>query len=152
MVGQTVHFDGTFDNFDNKMYVLRPCFRLDRHKFLSFSATQFVSNTSQDPLVIGPTETNSDLRIFNADGGLLFKDFANSNDHFLRTCQSLLERMVNTVPSSVKLSDPVVPIPVKPELVTLLWNNDTMQFSGQIRVSNTLCYVGSDIDDRRSRF
>jgi hypothetical protein len=110
-------------------------------------ATQFVSNTSQDPLVIGPTETDSDLRIFNADGGALIKELANSNDRFISNCNSLLERMINTVPKGVTLSEPITPIAVKPQNIALFLNDDgeTLQFSGGIRVSLKLLIYASDL-------
>src|ERR1700761_5998089 len=89
-----------------------------------FRAVDFISNTTQNPLVVGPNETDSDLRIFNADGGALMRDFAKSNPHFLSTCQNLVERMVNTVPGTVKLSDPIIPISVKPQTIVLQFNDD----------------------------
>lgn len=39
---------------------------------------------------------------------------ADSNEFFLDTCRDLLERMINTVPKTVKLGDPIDIIPVKP--------------------------------------
>jgi hypothetical protein len=62
---------------------------------------------------------------------------AASKDFFQATCKSLLERMVNTVPKSVQLSDIITPISIKPN--RLYARVDTSQkaivVSGEIRVS-----------------
>ncbi|PTB62284.1 heme peroxidase [Trichoderma citrinoviride] len=49
-------------------------------------------------------------------------------------CQDLLERMINTVPKGVTLTDPIQPIPVKPlRLFATINTNGTMTMSGYIR-------------------
>ncbi|KAL6872280.1 heme peroxidase [Trichoderma longibrachiatum] len=84
----TVTFDTTTDSFDNIV------------------AKEFIGNVSQNPLAFGQNETTrSDFRIFNADGGDMISQMATSNDFFLDTCNTMFERMINTVPSNVKLVD-----------------------------------------------
>ncbi|KAH8894639.1 heme peroxidase [Thozetella sp. PMI_491] len=114
-------FDGSFDVFDNSV------------------AVQFVNNNTQNPLAFGKNATtNSDERIFHADGGNLIRQMADSNDLFLSTCASLMERMLNTVPRTVELSEPVEPRAVKPRFLRLDVNtgNDTITLAGSIRIMN----------------
>ncbi|KAH8886022.1 heme peroxidase [Thozetella sp. PMI_491] len=103
------------------------------------TATEFVGNISQNPLIVGENiTTRSDLRIFTSDGGGMISDMAASNDFFLSTCRVLLERMLNTVPSNVSLSDPIEPIMVKPRALDVEINtNGNMTVSGTVRIANT---------------
>lgn len=112
-------FDGTVGAFDNVV------------------AVQFVRNISQNPLAFGHNhETRSDARIFNADGGELIRRMAKSNDFFISTCKDLVERMINTVPRDVQLTETITPIQVKPVGLKIRINDDaTMTISGEIRVS-----------------
>ncbi|UKZ67467.1 uncharacterized protein TrAtP1_008627 [Trichoderma atroviride] len=116
-----VTFDTTNDDFDNKV------------------ATEFVANITQNPLAFGQNETTrSDFRIFNADGGKVISQLAASNDYFLSTCTTMLERMINTVPRSVKLTDVLNPIAVKPRNLFITPNADgTLYVNGFIRITNT---------------
>jgi hypothetical protein len=64
------------------------------------------------------------------------RQFAANIDDFLGTCTNLIERMINTVPSFVKLTDPITPNPVKPVNIELQVADDgSLLFSGDIRVS-----------------
>ncbi|KAL0058831.1 hypothetical protein AAF712_014458 [Marasmius tenuissimus] len=78
----------------------------------------YLDGTTSNPLVVGPNvTTNSDLRIFSSDGNVtmqrpLHTSLANP-DTFKKTCGDLLERMINTVPVNVELTDPVTPIQYK---------------------------------------
>ncbi|KAH8887215.1 heme peroxidase [Thozetella sp. PMI_491] len=103
-------------------------------------AREFVANTSRNPLASGPNiTTRSDERIFNADGGEMIRKMAASNDFFLSTCTSLLERMVNTVPKEVILSDIIAPIDVKPKSLAVEVNtNGTLSVSGKFRIDDAL--------------
>ncbi len=59
------------------------------------------------------------------------------NGFFLSTCSALLERMINTVPSSIVLSDIIEVVPVKPRGLNIAINsNNSMTVSGTVRVSN----------------
>ncbi|KAH8879268.1 heme peroxidase [Thozetella sp. PMI_491] len=117
----TVAFDSTANFFDNKV------------------ATEFVANTTQNPLVSGHNETTrSDLRIFSSDGGALMNRFAESPELFSQTCKDLMERMINTVPKEVTLTDVITPVSVKPKWLTVDVNDDgTMSIAGEIRVSHS---------------
>lgn len=63
------------------------------------------------------------------------RSFAQDPDFFSSQCGSLLERMLNTVPKTVQLSEIIEPLPVKPfELVLSLASNGSLVMSGYIRV------------------
>ncbi|KAJ7476886.1 heme peroxidase [Mycena galericulata] len=116
-----VHFDDTFDVYDNHI------------------ATQYINHSSIDPLVVGfNTTTNSDARIFASDGNQTMLQFARSNGVFLSRCGDLLERMLNTIPASVRLGDIIEPLAVKPFQLSLFFNaTGGLQLSGNIRIFGT---------------
>lgn len=78
-------------------------------------ATEFISNTTKNPLVSGANvTTRSDDRIFNSDSRVTMRKLAQSNDYFASRCSILLERMLNTVSKEVVLTEPIDYYPVKP--------------------------------------
>ncbi|KAL7940999.1 heme peroxidase [Trichoderma barbatum] len=99
-------------------------------------AVQYVNNITQNPLAFGHNETtNSDARIFGSDGGIEIGLMASSPAYFYKTCQNLLERMINTVPKGVTLTEPIQPIDVKPSrLFATINSNKTMTMTGYIRL------------------
>ncbi|KAH8887236.1 heme peroxidase [Thozetella sp. PMI_491] len=118
----TVTFDTTTDIFDNNV------------------AKQFVANVSQNPLAFGSNiTTRSDFRIFNADGGNTIGNMAKSNDFFISTCATVLEKMLNTAPKEVVLGRPIEPLLVKPGSFNVEIGTDgNMTVLGRIRVADTL--------------
>ncbi|KAJ7037639.1 heme peroxidase [Mycena alexandri] len=128
------HFDTTFDHFDNNV------------------ATEYISGTTQNPLVVGANDTtNSDKRIFASDGNktmvgsvtpfvlriLPFMpsySFAQSADLFASTCASLFARMIDTVPAGVELTEVIEPLPVKPALISLILDGDNLKLPGLVRL------------------
>ncbi|KAF7337433.1 Peroxidase [Mycena sanguinolenta] len=129
------HFDTTFVTFDNNV------------------ALEYISGTTQNPLVVGFNDTtNSDKRIFwqrrerhYAIVRLLIRGantlsmpcrFANSLDVYASTCANLFVRMLDTVPSNVTLTDVITPLPVKPSNVELILDGNTLQLWGQVRLWN----------------
>ncbi|KAJ6474849.1 heme peroxidase, partial [Mycena sanguinolenta] len=113
------HFDTTNTHFDNNI------------------AMEYISGTSQNPLVVGFNDTtNSDKRIFGSDGNVTMLSFANSPDLFASRCSELFARMLDTVPSGVPLSDVITPMPVKPTTPTWLLDGDVLEFSGRVRFWN----------------
>ncbi|KAJ7848907.1 heme peroxidase [Mycena leptocephala] len=116
-----VHFDDTFDVYDNHI------------------AAQYINGTSTDPLVVGfNTATNSDARIFSADGNRTMRSFAMDPDFFVSRCGALLETMLNTVPAGVTLSDVIEPLVVKPrELRLFFTSTGGLTLSGNIRIFGT---------------
>src|SRR3569833_816777 len=103
-----------------------------------YRVKEFLANSTQNVLAFGSNvTTRSDCRIFTADGGDTIRKMAASSDDFMSTCQGLLERMLNTVPSGVKLTDIIKPIRIKPTLLetNLMPETKTMTIWGSVRVS-----------------
>ncbi|KAJ6570921.1 heme peroxidase [Mycena vulgaris] len=119
------HFDSTFVHFDNNV------------------ATEYIADTTQNPLVVGLNDTtNSDKRIFGSDGNATILSFANSPELFASTCADLFARMVDTVPRGVQLTEVITPLPVKPFGVQLTLDGDTLRLSGEVRLWN----MTADVD------
>ncbi|KAJ6488996.1 heme peroxidase [Mycena sanguinolenta] len=113
------HFDSTSVNFDNLF------------------ATEYISGTTQNPLVVGFNETtNSDKRIFGSDGNITMKSFADSPELFASTCADLIARMLDTVPTGVELTEIITPLPVKPSNLVISMAGDTLKLSGEVRFWN----------------
>ncbi|KAJ6578269.1 heme peroxidase [Mycena capillaripes] len=113
------HFDSTFSTFDNNV------------------ASEYISGTAQNPLVVGLNgTTNSDKRIFASDGNVTMKSFADSPDLFASTCATLFARMLDTVPRGVQLTEVIEPLPVKPANIVLLLDGESLKFSGLVRIFN----------------
>ncbi|KAF8180668.1 heme peroxidase [Mycena galopus ATCC 62051] len=111
------HFDSSFVNFDNNI------------------ATEYISGTTQNPLVVGLNDTtNSDKRIFGSDGNVTMSAFANSPELFASTCAELFAKMIDTVPSGIQLTDVVTPLPVKPIIAGFNLDGDTLRLGGRVRV------------------
>lgn len=120
-VGQVSRFEGessdSFARFDNVV------------------VNQYLNGTSENLLVVGTNDTlNSDRRVFGADGNTTMNELADAAT-FQAKCADVFERMVNTVPSTVTLSDPIEPVDIKPYILLLALNSDGMiDFQGRIRV------------------
>lgn len=115
--------DTTPDAFDNKV------------------VTEYLNGTTKSPLVVGPSvalKQNADFVVFNSDKNVTMNTLA-SPTNFTSTCASLLQRMIDVVPSGVALSDPILPYAVKPVGLQLTMNSGgaTLQLSGSIRVRTT---------------
>ncbi|KAJ3760046.1 heme peroxidase [Lentinula raphanica] len=69
--------------------------------------SEYLQNTTQNVLVVGPNvTTRSDFRIFSSDGNVTMQSLL-SSDTFNKTCGTLIERMLNTVPNGVTLTQPI---------------------------------------------
>ncbi|KAK0448961.1 heme peroxidase [Desarmillaria tabescens] len=111
-----VHFDSTHSSFDPAI------------------VTDYLDGTTENPLVVGPEGTNSDLLVFSADGNATMQSMSDANT-FTNTCQSILQRMIEVVPSSVTLSEVIDPIPIKPVAIQMTFDSSgTLAFTGEIRV------------------
>ncbi len=103
--------------------------------------TEYVSGNTTNPLVVGPSikaTRNSDFKVFNYDQNVTVQALADPAE-FGRICQTIFQKMIDTVPSSVTLSAPIQPYFVKPVKMQLTLNAgaSTMQLSGLIRVRTT---------------
>jgi hypothetical protein len=116
-----VNFDSSPAAFDNRV------------------AVEYVKGTTNNPLVIGKNETqNSDRRIFDSDKNETISGLAQSNAVFEATCSDIFSRMIDTVPESVKLSEPMEAADVKPYITDLsLAGNEQLLFAGRIRLRTT---------------
>jgi hypothetical protein len=91
-------------------------------------------------MVVGTATTfNSDLRIFEADNNATISSMTNSAT-FNNVCSSVLQQMIEVVPTGVTLSSPIVVYDVKPYALqlTLLNGGTLVSFTGEIRVRTTV--------------
>ncbi|KAH9908397.1 heme peroxidase [Xylariomycetidae sp. FL2044] len=97
--------------------------------------TQYLDGTTENLLVVGTNDTtNSDKRVFAADGNETMNALADA-EVFQAKCADILGRMIDTVPSTVTLEEPLQPIDIKPYVTALALNgNGTISFEGRIRV------------------
>lgn len=120
--GQAV-LDGSVAAFDNKI------------------VTEYLDGTTKNPLVRGPSigkGKNSDFKVYNSDNNVTMEALADANT-FRSACKRVLQKMIEIVPSTVVLSDPIQPYKVKPVglQLTLDAGGNSLLFTGYIRVRTT---------------
>ncbi|KAF4460940.1 peroxidase [Fusarium albosuccineum] len=95
--------------------------------------TEFLQGTTKNPLVVAANKTlNSDKRIFESDGKVTMKKMADKKT-FATMCGDIFTRMIDTVPSNVKLTD-ITAYDVKPYVDELSLNaKGDLSFKGKIR-------------------
>ncbi|KAI3601356.1 wsc domain containing protein [Moniliophthora roreri] len=114
-----------------------PKFDSTTFKFDNNVVTEYLQGNTTNPLVVGPDEMNSDKRVFSADKNVTMQSLADPST-FRTSCASILERMINTVPASVTLTDVITPIDIKPSaLQVYLANATAIHLEGAIRVRIT---------------
>ncbi|KAJ6524318.1 heme peroxidase, partial [Mycena capillaripes] len=144
------HFDTTFTSIiicrDSAQFLYANLI-YDHH-----SATEYISGTTKNSLVVGLKDTtNSDKRIFGSDGNATMLSFANAADLFASTCADLFAKMLNTVPQDVQLTEVITPLHVKPDSLLLNLDSNSLQFSTQVRfweLPNTTHTIRMLWDDR----
>jgi Peroxidase len=101
-------------------------------------ASEYLAGTTPDLLVVGPSGFDSDLRVFAGDGNVTIQSMATPAG-FNSMCSTVLQQMIEVVPSGVTLTDPIVPYDVKPSALqlTLLNGGAAFSFTGQIRIRTT---------------
>lgn len=118
-----IHFDSTIAVFDPLV------------------VTEYLNGTGQQggPLVTSFNETSrSDLRLYESDNNATMVKLAQQGEGFLDTCSTLFQRMVETVPSNVVLSDVTSPMDIKPVNATLDFDSaGRLIFTGYIRVGHS---------------
>ena len=119
-----IHFDSTVAVFDPLVV----------HEYLNGTGNQ------GGPLVTSfNISSRSDLRLYESDNNATMINLANQGEGFLDTCSALLQRMIETVPSNVVLSEVISPITVKPTNATLDFDaQGKLIFSGSVRVNYPL--------------
>ena len=109
-------------------------------------AIDYVAGNTTDPLVVGPSIAagrNSDTKVFTVDQNATIRGMTDPT-FFRTTCQTLLQRMIETVPGGVALTDVIQVYDVKPAAVQLtLVDANTINFAGYIRVRTTALAVSS---------
>lgn len=115
--------------------------------FDSAVVSEYLNGTTTNPLVIGQNETRrSDLRVFASDGNQTISTLENAAT-FRATCADILSRMIDTVPSSVQLTDPLVLREVKPYFDTIeLGTDGYTHLIGRVRLRTT-AVTGRDPND-----
>ncbi|PPJ60854.1 hypothetical protein CBER1_07234 [Cercospora berteroae] len=112
-------FDTTTGNFDNAV------------------VNEFLNNTTKNPLVVAKNDTlNSDKRIFTSDKNQTMTKLSDPA-YFKSQCESLLERMINTVPGNVQLTEPYQPADVRPTISSYQFRGDKIELAGRVRVRTT---------------
>ncbi|KAK1217383.1 hypothetical protein PQX77_019983 [Marasmius sp. AFHP31] len=153
------HSFGGVRNKDFPEIIQRPMDEVDLALFDGTRAfdnevvTGYLDGTTPNPLVVGPNvTTNSDLRIFSSDGNATMQSIA-SPEVFSKTCGDLFERMINTVPAGVTLTDVVEPIKYKLGLTTLSPRHHlTNGSNATIRLSTRLRVMGENPDRKITLF
>ncbi|PFH59316.1 hypothetical protein XA68_12517 [Ophiocordyceps unilateralis] len=110
-------------------------------KFGPNVVTEYLAGKTVNPLVGGPSakvNKNSDFKVFNSDGNKTVRAMADP-DVFRATCQRVLQKMIDLVPPTVTLSDPITPYAVKPVglQLTLADGGSSLVWTGRIRVKTT---------------
>ncbi|KAF6763396.1 heme peroxidase [Ephemerocybe angulata] len=109
-----INFDSTSRKFDNAV------------------VTEYLKGTTKNILVVHPNATIvSDKRIFESDGNRTMETLADEKI-FQTRCRDLFEKMINTVPKDVELTDVFAPIKAKVGRSYLTFNQ-TMGLHTEIR-------------------
>lgn len=121
-VGQ-IAFDTSRANFDNNV------------------ASEYVAGNPQNPLAGGAAvavDRHSDFKVFNSDRNVTIRTMTDPAV-FRETCRTMLQKMVDTVPDGVTLTEPITPYAVKPVDMQLTLNTGgtTFLLTGRIRVRTT---------------
>ncbi|KAI1776045.1 heme peroxidase [Hypoxylon cercidicola] len=103
--------------------------------------TEYIAGNTTNPLVVGPSikaTRNADFKVFNFDSNVTVSAMADASE-FNSICATVLQKLIDTVPDGVVLSDPIQPYAVKPVNMQLALNPGatTMQLTGYIRVRTT---------------
>jgi len=107
-------------------------------QFDNVVVTQYLDGTTQNALVVSSNATmNSDLRVFTSDGNATMHSLS-SSDAYNSECQSLLERMINVVPSNVSLTDEITLLPAKLDDTQLTIEKNQLVFKTALRLTQAI--------------
>lgn len=128
--GAAVGLDATVTAFDNRI------------------VTDYLDGSTTNPLVVGPSsrvDKDADLKIFGSDGNQTVKAMAADRQYFQLVCKTVLQKMIDVVPSGVQLTNPLVPYAVKPVdmQLTLLQGGASLLLTGYIRIRTTGLEAGA---------
>ncbi|KAJ7702017.1 heme peroxidase [Mycena metata] len=98
---------------------------------------EYLKGTTENVLVVGSNiTTRSDLRIFSSDGNVTMQSLA-SPETFNAVCVDLIGRMLDTVPSTVTLTDPIEPFDFKVWNTFLFPQGGSLAFLATLRIIDT---------------
>jgi hypothetical protein len=103
-------------------------------------ATRYIDGPDTNPLSTGRIPgKRSDLAVFVADSNVTLKAMKDAAT-FNTMCTSILQKMIEVVPTNTVLSDIIQPYEVKPAglQLTLLSGGTQIKFAGDIRVRTTV--------------
>lgn len=117
------HFDTSVAAFDNKI------------------ATEFYSGNTKNPMVFGKSYRedgrgrDSDRRVYGSDNNRTVIAMTDPQT-FNSMCKAVFQKMIDTVPKGVTLTDPITAYDIKPYdlQLTVLEGGATLGFTGEIRV------------------
>lgn len=108
-------------------------------RFDSKICSEYIDGNTTNPLINGPDlGKHSDSKVFVISTEIMRE--MSEEAVFQSRCQSLLGRMIDTVPSEVTLTEPIAPYEVKPSGLVLAVSDDgtNFTFSGTIRIRTTV--------------
>ncbi|KIK08790.1 hypothetical protein K443DRAFT_672308 [Laccaria amethystina LaAM-08-1] len=96
--------------------------------------TEYLSGSTKNVLVVTSNATMaSDLRVFQSDGNSTMRSLASAST-FTSECQSILGRMLDTVPAGVTLTDEITLLPAKVNGVQLSIEKQKLVFKASLRL------------------
>ncbi|KAF7349267.1 Peroxidase [Mycena sanguinolenta] len=98
--------------------------------------SQYLDGSTRDPLLVLNQTMASDLRVFSSDGNVTMQSM-NSADSFAQACATVFDKMLNTVPSDVTLTDEITLVPFKVSAVQLTVGTSQLQFQASVRLEAT---------------
>ncbi|KAL5352183.1 hypothetical protein ACLOAV_002130 [Pseudogymnoascus australis] len=111
-------------------------------KFDHGVARDYLAGNTTNALAVGiakNSKRDSDHRVFSVDKNVTIKALSNPVV-FHDRCKVVLQQMIDVVPPTVKLTEPIQPYEIKPvnPQLTLVAPGTTLSFTGEIRVRTTL--------------
>ncbi|KAJ7145356.1 heme peroxidase [Mycena crocata] len=95
--------------------------------------TQYLDSTTKDPLIVLNQTMASDRRVFGADNNATMQSMATA-ESFASTCTTIFDKMLNTVPAGVTLTDEITLLPVKVSAAQLTVGTTQLQFQASVRI------------------
>jgi hypothetical protein len=119
-------------------------------KFDNAGVSAYLSGVGKagGPLVsTGNKAFQSDKNIFESDGNTTIKAMATSQKSFENACFPIFEKMINTVPKTVTLSDPIGPSPW-----LTMWAFLDLTSTGVVTYSGTIATYGKTAAPKTSTY
>ncbi|KAF8163594.1 L-ascorbate oxidase [Crassisporium funariophilum] len=97
--------------------------------------TEYLDGTTKNVLVVSPNKTMvADLRVFESDGNSTMRSLADKNV-YASECQTMLTRMLDTVPKDVTLTDEITLLPAKVNGGQLSFEKNQLVFKASLRLT-----------------